>query len=340
MSLKIAIHHREDRDSYSFKWIEICKEKGYDFEIVNCFNSDIVSKLKEYDILLWHWPHFDSSSLLVATQIINSLKYTGIKIFPDINTCWHFDDKVAQKYLLEAIDAPLVPTHTFFSENEALNWANNTSYPKVFKLRCGAGSTNVKLIKNIFEARTHISKAFNKGFISTPGLLTDAKTKFRNLKSVSNFIKQLKRVPSVLKKISVRRKFISKQIGYIYFQDFIENNTFDTRISVIGGRAFGFIRKTRPNDFRASGSGEIDYDLEKVDKRCVEISLKVAKQLKTQSLAFDFVFDANKNPLIVEISYAYMDFAIYDCEGYWDTKMNWVPGHFWPQDLILQDLME
>ena len=38
--------------------------------------------------------------------------------------------------------------------------------------------------------------------------------------------------------------------GYVYFQDFIPDNQFDTRVTVIGNRAFAFIRKVRPGDFR------------------------------------------------------------------------------------------
>ena len=60
------------------------------------------------------------------------------------------------------IGAPLVPTSVFYDKEEALAWAKNTTYPKVFKLRGGAGAANVRLAKNKKEAvrliRTDIIK--------------------------------------------------------------------------------------------------------------------------------------------------------------------------------------
>src|SRR6185503_17089802 len=46
--------------------------------------------------------------------------------------------------------------------------------------------------------------------------------------------------------------------GYILLQEFLSNNKFDTRVTVIGNRAFAYRRFNRPNDFRASGSGNFD----------------------------------------------------------------------------------
>ena len=53
-----------------------------------------------------------------------SVEASGKKVFPDFNTVWHFDDKVGQKYLLEALDLPLVPTWVFYDKTEALQWAD------------------------------------------------------------------------------------------------------------------------------------------------------------------------------------------------------------------------
>ena len=75
------------------------------------------------------------------------------------------------------------------------------------------------------------------------------------------------------------------QKNYVLFQRFLPDNEFDTRITVIGDRAFGFRRMTRKSDFRASGSGIIDYDIGKIDLRCVDIAFRVSQQLGFQSMA-------------------------------------------------------
>jgi glutathione synthase/RimK-type ligase-like ATP-grasp enzyme len=118
----------------------------------------------------------------------------------------------------------------------------------------------------------------------------------------------------------------SREKGYVYFQDFIPNNTFDIRICVVDNKAFALKRMCRENDFRASGGGRIIYDKNQIDERCVKIAFDVNDKLKTQSIAFDFVFDENNNPLIVEISYGYSANAYDICEGYWTKDMQWHEG--------------
>ena len=109
--------------------------------------------------LLWHHHHSLTEDKLFARELLFAIEQSGTKVFPNFNTAWYFDDKLGQKYLLEAIKAPLVPTFAFYSKKDALNWIKNTSFPKVFKLRGGAGSNNVRLINNISQAKLIINKA-------------------------------------------------------------------------------------------------------------------------------------------------------------------------------------
>jgi len=52
----------------------------------------------------------------------------------------------------------------FFDKSDALEWINTTTFPKVFKLRGGAGSQNVQLVKSRNQAIKLTNKAFSKGF--------------------------------------------------------------------------------------------------------------------------------------------------------------------------------
>ncbi|MBF0452032.1 MAG: hypothetical protein HQK75_15120 [Candidatus Magnetomorum sp.] len=334
---KLAIH--EKKGSFSDRWIQYCNKNNIPYKLVNCYSSKIIHDLQGVHGLLWHWSHFEPDGQLVARQLIAAIKQMGIIVFPNIDTCWHYDDKVAQKYLMEAISAPMVPSHVFLNISDALEFIENATYPLVFKLRCGAGSQNVQWVHTKKEAKKLCHKAFNKGFSAAKGYFSDAKTKIRKVESFNALIEKAKRLPVSLKNIVINKKLLSIQKGYIYFQDFIPNNTTDTRITVIGDRAFGFQRKVRPGDFRASGSGHIVYDTDQIDLRCVEISFQVSKQLNTQSLSFDYIFDQNNHPKICEISYCYQNKAVYDCPGYWDQQLNWKQGHVWPEDAILSDLI-
>jgi glutathione synthase/RimK-type ligase-like ATP-grasp enzyme len=298
-----------------------------------------MSQLRGFDGLLWHWVHYEPCAQLVARQIIASIEMQNLKVFPNTATCWHFDDKIAQKYLLEAVAAPLAPSHVFFDKQEARQWIDRAEFPKVFKLRCGAGSQSVRLVKTKREAIKLCDRAFAKGFAAVNGYFNDAKTKARKINNMSQAMEKLRRMPKSIYASSFQKQFLPRQKGYIYFQDFLPDNKFDTRITVIGNRAFGFKRNNRPNDFRASGSGNIIYDTEGLDKRCIAIAFHVVAKLKAQSLAFDFILNENHDPQITEISYCYQNKAIHDCPGYWDDKMRWHESHVWPEDAILMDLL-
>lgn len=138
---------------------------GIDFKKVDCYDTDIIQRLDDCGGLMWNWNQNDYKAALLARQLTISLEKKGIKVFPNTNTSWHFDDKVGQKYLLEAIGSPLVKSYVFYSAQEALDWIEKTSFPKVFKLRGGAGSINVRLIKTKKTARQLIKKAFTNGFL-------------------------------------------------------------------------------------------------------------------------------------------------------------------------------
>ena len=338
-TINIAIHHHPG--SFSDRWIEYCKDNNIRYKIVNCYGNDILKELKDCDGLLWHWHHGNPTDALIARDIIHAVQRMGIEVFPDINTCGTFDNKIAQKYQLEAIEAPLVPTGVFFDESSALDWISQTSFPKVFKLSRGAGSLNVKMVRSDKEAVKLVKKAFGSGFKPVAGQLGDVVGKLmsRTQRNKVDLFGKIIRLPKSIRNIYRGNKFLGRERGYIYFQDFIPDNQYDTRITIIGSRAFGFTRNVRENDFRASGSGSINYDRDRIDHRCIIIAFDVAKSLAAQSIAFDFVMEKTKSPLIVEVSYCYMAEAVYNCGGYWDKDLNWNSGGVWPQDAILEDLI-
>jgi glutathione synthase/RimK-type ligase-like ATP-grasp enzyme len=335
--MMIGIHDRPA--SFSDRWIHYCMEKKISFRRLDCLATDVVAQCEGLDGLLWHWPHGDPAHLLVARQAIASLEARGLVVFPNVATCWHYDDKVAQKYLLEAIGAPLIPTWVFTSKVDAMQWIEAAMWPKVFKLRCGAGSSNVRLVRSRSEASALCRQAFGRGFPAVAGYLTDMQTRLRKIKNAHEFWARLAPAPRTLLKVLAVRRQMHREQGYVYFQEFLPDNAFDNRITIIGDRAFGFLRANRPNDFRASGSGSIVYAPEKLDKRCVAIAFRVADRLGTQSLAFDFLFNPQHEPMIGEISYCYMPSAVHACEGQWDHQGAWHAGHIRPEDAILEDLL-
>jgi glutathione synthase/RimK-type ligase-like ATP-grasp enzyme len=337
MTGQVAIHHREG--SFSDRWIAYCELQGIHYKVVNCLDSDIMKQLSSSAALLWHWSHGDPRDQLMARNVIMAAEAMGVTVFPSVSTCWHFDDKIAQKYLLEAIGAPLVPTYVFYDLEEALRWIDRASFPKVFKLRKGAGSSNVRLVPSATEARALAERAFSAGFSPVSHYGQDALKRYRIAKRRGDLLNVVRRIPRVLATIQNNKRMMGREKGYVYFQDFIPGNDFDTRVTVIGNRAFGFTRNVRPSDFRASGSGDIVYDAGRIKQECVEIAFDVTRKVGSQSMAFDFVLAEDKQPMILEVSYCYNPNAVHCCPGYWNRKLHWQEGAMWPQDAILIDLL-
>ena len=335
MNIQLAIHHCPG--SFSDRWISYCDRHQIAYKLVNCFDSAIIETVKSVDGLLWHWNHQDPNGQLVAKSILTAAEMLGLAVFPNSPTGWHFDDKIAQKYLLEAVGAPLAPTHIFYDLKEAQKWIRQTSFPKVFKLRKGAGSENVRLVRDARQANALARRAFLEGFRSGPRYWKDASKRYQVARNRHDLLGVLKRLPRTLKTIRELDRALDREKGYVYFQDFIPDNSYDTRVTVIRDRAFAYIRRVRPNDFRASGSGNIDYDPRNIDLQSVQIAFETAKKIGSQSAAFDFVRTPENRPVIVEVSYCYVAEFVHNCEGHWDPQLNWHPGHTWPEEAILLD---
>jgi len=335
----LAIHH-DEKDSYSPKWIEYCEKNGIEYKLVNCYDNNIMDILKEFDALLWHWSHIDYKAQLFARQLIFALEHRGFLVYPNAIGSLYFDDKVGEKYILESIEAPIIPSYVFYDKASAQNWIETTSFPKVFKLRSGAGAHNVKLIHTKREAKRYINRAFGKGFFAT-----------HRGAAIKNRIWHFKRDKTVKSFLNISRGFyrfffpnqknvaLPIEKNYLYAQDFIPNCDHDIRVFVVGDKAISKKRMVRDGDFRASGSGKFVWEIDDTQRECVKIAFDVTKKLGMQSIAFDFVMDENGDAKIIEISYAVGLTAFLDGIGYWNRDLSWVESKIVIEDYIIEDLL-
>lgn len=331
----IAIH--DSKESFSERWIKYCLDNNISFKTVNCYSNSIIEDLKDCDAILWHHNHAYPKDQLFAKQLLFALEQAGKIVFPDFNTAWHFDDKLAQKYLFEANQIQSVKTYAYYQKEEALKWLENTALPKVFKLRRGAGSRNIFLLRTHKQAREAINKAFGRGFrqYNAIGGVKEAIRKFFIGKN--NIIDVAKAVAHLIYPIKLELA-IGRERGYVLFQDFIPDNTYDIRVIVIDGKAFAIKRMVRPNDFRASGSGFIKYEKHHFKDSLIAHSFEVADTLKSSCLAIDYVFDG-VTPLIVEVSYGFAKKGYDHCTGYWDKELKWHPGSFNPYGWMIESVI-
>lgn len=326
--IRVAIH-RSDKDyvhysSWTIPWIQYCQDNGIDYEVINAYQNGSIEKLKNFNVLLMMFGGYSYKDIRFARNIIYTAKKMGLKVFPDFNESWHFDDKIAESILLDSIGAPIPKYWMFFSFDSLKDWANSYSeYPIVAKLKNGSGSNNVKLIRNSDQLIKYGKKMFGKGYDPAPSFLFKAKSNIKSAKTKDLFIKRMKLIPHFLRTLKFAKE-LPKERGYVYLQEFIPNDGYDLKIVVVGDKISYIGRKNRKGDFRASGGGDLVYDRNMVAQNVINSAFKVSDELKTQCIGFDYIVDSRTGQgVIVEMSYGFNHSALLNAGGYWDREGNW-----------------
>lgn len=284
---------------------------GLAYESVYIDDNQWIEKIESFDVIIWKPEFMGVRSTQILKEKIYFMQYImGKRVFPNYETIWHFDSKIAQSYFFKYKKIKTPKTFVSFDYNDVVDNSNKLVYPIVIKESSGAGSSGVRLIKSY----KNMIKYINRRFI------------WENLLS---------------RKLSQR---LFDRFGQIYFQEFLVNNKADLRITVIGSKyAFGFWRKNREGDFRASGSGKVDYQSE-IPQNIVEYCVQISKNNNFDSMAYDILFKDDEF-LIVEMSYGYNETAIFSSKGYYEFDQKgsickFTSGNYWPQELWVKWILE
>lgn len=190
-----------------------------------------------------------------------------------------YDDKVRQ---LDVLRRWMPTTFVLREAKKALAVASaaraglGLSYPFVSKAAEGAASANVRLVRTPGEAAAEVKAVF--GGTGLP------------------------------------RSYNTRQIGYLYWQRLVENQDSDWRICVVGPYWYGLRRYVRPGGFTASGSGNFKPIVgdDPRDFKAAELALEISRDIGTQWMAYDVVFEEDR-PLVLEMSSAWTMKAYKDC---------------------------
>ena len=327
MTKPIAICRNENvfkhSGSWSSKFVSICQEQQIPHEEVNGYSFDIISCLDKYSGLIWPIENWVLPDMMEGRNILQAASSMGLSVFPDHNTAWHFDDKIAQMYALQAVDAPIPKSWVFYRLEECLEWLEHAQYPIVAKLRCGSGATNVKLLKKKTSASRYARKMFGKGLDPSPSLLYKAYSKGQSARNWKTVLSRAKRIPEFL-----RTRHAGKQLpmekGYCYFQEFVPNEGYDIKVAVVGEQLSFFKRDVRKGDFRASGGGAFTYEKDVVTQNVIDSAFYASEKLGLQCMGFDYVVDETTGEgKIIEMCYGFDWRAIHEAGGYWDKQYVW-----------------
>lgn len=344
MNLKIAIQpdevlqHHGERQSFSKRWFELAEQNGIQAVPVDVFAQDIVSQVSACDAFMWRCdpgahPRLYAQRLLYAVE-------QGLKkpVFPSLKSRWHFEDKIGQYYFLVAAGIPTPKTSIFWKREQAVRFCDAASYPFVLKLSAGYQGSNVRLVRTRDDALFYIDELFGHGVI---GLGYQRASRPRLL---------LRRLRSAVDLARGRNPYgptidVGLEHGYFFAQEFLAGNSFDVRVTIIGNRAFVFRRLNRPDDFRASGSGRIDWDPAQVDETIIRFAYRTAARLDAQTVALD-ILRRGSELVVVELTLAYASWAVRDCPGHWildgDAEtghLQWAEGNMRPEDAIFSDFV-
>jgi glutathione synthase/RimK-type ligase-like ATP-grasp enzyme len=337
----VGIYDLKDHNGLDFSFLKdyerVLDRNGIAHIRLNFHDSDFWEKVSGLDLFIMRAMSYDSHHLITRDLLPVIEGEFGVKCYPNQRTYWHYDDKARQYLFLKRHNFPMAESHIFYDRNRALKWMENCEIPTVFKLRNGAGSHNVILIKSRGQGERLIKRMFGKG-ITPSRFHSSGNIRFQHFSLYSELHHFAGNLYRWSRGVDTSPQW-KMQKNYVLFQKFLPGNSFDTRVTVIGDRAFAFRRMTRKGDFRASGSGMIDHDVSKVDMRCVEIAHRVSATCRFQSMAYDFLFNEKGEPEFAEISYDYLSSAVYKCPGYWDRGLNWHEGHFRPEVCHLVDAL-
>ena len=283
-NLVVAIHSSLSRrfPKYLMRYYELLTHNNIEVILVDASDDNYWDVLKASTHYIHHYVH-RSSEIQLADSVLPIVDTVfKIPFFPNTQTAWHYDDKIKEYYLLSAMGMPFVKSWIFYDLDSAISWLALAEYPLVYKLKAGAGSGNVLLIKSRSHAEKLVRRMFSDRGVDS-SRLPDANslTFFRNLFGMYRLRQKFAVLRGAIHYQDVN-PYWQRHRDYVLFQEFLPDNLFDTRVTVIGDRAFAFRRHNRPNDFRASGSGHIDYDQSAIDLRCVDLALQISKKSNFQ----------------------------------------------------------
>lgn len=179
-----------------------------------------------------------------------ALKRPDIVLIPDEHQLNSLENKGYQELYKDLLGIEKVAGKYYGDIDEVLE-AKNREFPFVLKKLSGALSSGVQLIKNRNELENFRSSVKKKTLKETAAFHLNKRNSFRkdsNLAPVERLLE------------TNFEDFFSKRIPVVT-QEFVPNLECDYKVLVFGDKYFVVRRGIRENDFRASGSGKLNWEV-------------------------------------------------------------------------------
>ena len=160
------VHKNGEVQAFSERWTELASDAGIEVRQSDAFSTSFFDELTGCNAFMWRFD-YAARSRLFAKRLLSAVEHgLGLFVFPSWKTMWHFEDKIAQHYLLQAAGIPEPRTWEFWTRVAAKDFCAGATYPLVMKLSFGFQSANVRLLKSSDEAMYWIDEMFTHGVTS------------------------------------------------------------------------------------------------------------------------------------------------------------------------------
>jgi len=217
------------------------KEAGYEVKFMTMSRVGFLNSSWKGQIVLYtsseeyglHYKNF-------IEDVVYGLKEAGARLIPDVSFLRANNNKVFMEILRQTRLSRKLQTITsqFFGTYDELDQAlqsQKINFPCVIKKAVGAMGRGVFLARNENELRQQVKIISHTAPLKVKLKERGRKYKYKGYKPESNY----------------QDKFI--------IQQFIPGLKNDWKVLIFGDKYYIFERPTRKNDFRASGSGNINY---------------------------------------------------------------------------------
>lgn len=285
-----------------------CQMLGLQHRIIAIGRNDWMEQVRGLGAFIWRPVMADPSNMAEIRTKIPLIEAMQIPCFPNSSMLWLYDDKIRETFFLRLHGYPMPETFVTFAEQEARAYVRQAIYPLVTKTHMGAASSGVMLLRSKHEAEQLLDRIFASQSICDKVLIK------------YHYIPRLARGDFLL---SRRFRFRNACPRYAYFQKFIATAG-DWRITTLGSDLVSvFVRRNRPEDFRASGSGLWErVAIDHLPIEACDLALHISNRHGFTSMTYDFMRDSS-GWVIGEISFAFALNRIYS-----DTLFSRTAGNY------------
>lgn len=227
-------------------------------------------------------------------DILLALELRGAILIPRFELFRGHSNKVFQELMRDLYLYPELSSikSNCYGSYEDFEKHNTRSFPFVVKTAEGAKSTGVALAKSQSEIKSLI-----KSMSSSFDLTVWAKDK---IKSIIR--------PNHIQISHHRNKFIC--------QDFIPDLKGDYKIVIYGNKYYFTARKVKKDDFRASGSGIFEFDID-IDTKILDYAKKLIEKFDSPYASLDIVINDGKLDVVE------FQFVTFGTASFFDPKTHY-----------------